>query len=347
MADIDGDEVVKIARQAVQVVQDNYERNGEDFILSLRMGFAFVKKELRRLSDVDMSVFDRLSTKVIDSLIKYTQGNVAYVYRSMSLWWSGNTISYNENIRNKNSNDILGAYGLLFELTNDIPMYRIREGTVGKNFGKHDMFAVPFSERRVLGNYRYSVSGYPCLYAGMSLYGCWEETRRLSFDNIFATQLRLKKTIESHNLLDLRLVRELTSQTALVNYIQTLPLIIACTIPVPKKYDTKDYPFKLEYAFPQFLMNAITQKPHYIQGKEIYGIIYTSTQCQGGIQKVKSPECDNIAIPVPSQREETNFMHQFEIKPPVHIAYGGLSTSVPVNLKTLENLLQQINYESL
>lgn len=346
MAEISEEKIIKLAQQTISKIENRYKHNGENFIRSLTYGYDWLEDELSNTRGIDMSIFQKLREKVISSLEKYSQGNIDYVFRSMSLWWSSSGTKGKDSDKRNSRQDIINKYGIIFRISRNIVMYRMRKGSLEDNYGKSDMFVVPFAKRRILSNYRFSVSGYPCLYTGLSLYGCWEELRRPSFDNIYATQLRCVGET-SINLLDLRLVRKLSNQTDISSYIQILPLIIACSIPVPKEYDSNKFPFKLEYAFPQFLMNAITQKTRYVGNAKISGIIYTSTQCKGGIHKVESPKCDNIAILVPSEQKEMSFAQKFEIKAPVHINYAQPSSSINNNFSTLETLLNNLQYEKI
>ena len=345
-------QIIEIAKRALKTIQQEYyTRSGNDFVKSLKVGYREARNSIQKSINEDLSndilaVFDKLCNKVTNSLVEYSKGNIAFVFRSMTLWWSGSKEG-NGAKREQGSPrlDLISNNGIVFSLDSTATLFRMRKGTIQDNYGTNDMFAVPFKERRRLGNYRYSVSGYPCLYAGLSLYICWEELRRPTFDQVYATSLKLKDG-NTLNLFDLRLIQTLKSKKEINNYICMLPLILACSVAVPQQYDKNEYPFKLEYAFPQFLMNALTQKERYINGVKMDGIIYTSTRCKGGINKIVSPLCDNIAIPIPSEEEEHSFARKFDIKPPVHIGYS--KTTLPLNsLQKLEQMLQNIPYESL
>ena len=47
------------------------------------------------------------------------------------------------------------------KVTNEF--YRIRVGNKG-NYSRKDLFHIPMSKRELIRSYRYSISGYPCLY---------------------------------------------------------------------------------------------------------------------------------------------------------------------------------------
>jgi hypothetical protein len=64
-------------------------------------------------------------------------------------------------------------------------LYRMRvESQPGASFTKGDLFHIPFQLRHKVTRQRYSIPGLPCLYLGGSLYICWEELRRPSFESI-------------------------------------------------------------------------------------------------------------------------------------------------------------------
>ena len=63
-----------------------------------------------------------------------------------------------------------------FELTHEQNWYRARKtDNRGSGLKAKKMFHIPFEKRTDVVNYRFSISGYPCLYIGNSLLTCWEE----------------------------------------------------------------------------------------------------------------------------------------------------------------------------
>ena len=59
-------------------------------------------------------------------------------------------------------------------------LYRMRVGKNGyEEFtSNEEMSHIPFQFNHKVGNERYSMSGFPSLYLGSSVYVCWEEMRR-------------------------------------------------------------------------------------------------------------------------------------------------------------------------
>ncbi len=56
---------------------------------------------------------------------------------------------------------------------------RVKKG----NFAlpRKEMFHIPFELRGMVAIQRYSIPGFPCLYLGSTLYGCWEELRKTRY----------------------------------------------------------------------------------------------------------------------------------------------------------------------
>jgi hypothetical protein len=74
----------------------------------------------------------------------------------------------------------------------DVPvMYRMRV-TGQQQIFSEDIFHIPFQERHKATMKRYSVPGVPMLYIGGSVYICWEEMGRPSFDQIQISAFHVK-----------------------------------------------------------------------------------------------------------------------------------------------------------
>lgn len=44
------------------------------------------------------------------------------------------------------------------------------------------MYHIPFDKRYLIGNERYSLTGFPTFYLSSSIYSCWEECNRCNLD---------------------------------------------------------------------------------------------------------------------------------------------------------------------
>lgn len=72
--------------------------------------------------------------------------------------------------------------------------YRGRIGSFQHPFGYSEMSHIPFSQRNLMSNARYSINGVPCLYVSNSTYCVWEELKRPSFDSIWISKVALNDT---------------------------------------------------------------------------------------------------------------------------------------------------------
>lgn len=151
------------------------------------------------------------------------------------------------------------------------------------NIEYKEMFHIPITKRRIVKTQRYSTPGFPCLYLGNSIYGCWEEMGRPMMSNCWVSRL---SNNEEFQLLDLRVPDEVTFKSKFVDYIQLFPLLIASMIPVK---DSEDI-YKPEYIVPQLLIEWIIK-----EGKD--GIYYTSAHKNMEFE-FPPKKSDNIAMPV-------------------------------------------------
>lgn len=157
-------------------------------------------------------------------------------------------------------------------------LYRLREMKSTPKKRILDFFHVPFTERYLMGTYRYSIPGYPSLYTSSTVYGAWEEMDRKDITKCGYMVFELKKDIQ---LLDLRWRfkdPELINDVAkLKNYILHLPIIIACSMQVRHSREK----FVPEYIFPQqifkWLMDQL-QKHKTDFGTSTLGVAYTSNK---------------------------------------------------------------------
>lgn len=169
-----------------------------------------------------------------------------------------------------------GSIQLMKDILNDesFRIYQVEEGSnwyrsrlvCGKErvYKANQMFHVPFEMVRKIGNARYSISGYPCLYLSNTVWGCWEELGEPALEDFCTSLLKPKRKIE---LLDLRLP-SISEKADLAKILYTLPLVIACSIEVQYTED----PFKPEYVIPQIVMLALVENPRFM------GCIFTSSK---------------------------------------------------------------------
>ena len=147
----------------------------------------------------------------------------------------------------------------------------------------NEMFHVPFELVRKIGNNRFSISGYPCLYLSNTIWACWEEMKEPAMEDFCTSLVKPTKDIE---LLDLRFPNTEYKQTV-ESVLYSLPLIIACSVEV----EYPDDPYKPEYVIPQIVMLALVNHEKY------QGCSFTSTKKIDNFDWPDDLLC-NIAMPV-------------------------------------------------
>lgn len=253
-------------------------RTESDFYTHLNSLFKSYRQYLEGIDDSLYEAFlpsnkNKLDIlKTVDSKVK----KICEIYRTYS---NGNVLSAETKMKNLiYQKDHRYKMFLLDGKENWYRARRLNEND--RQFSEKEMFHVPFNKRHLVENYRYSLSGYPCLYLGKTTLTCWEELQKPSLHDFCVSQFSL---IENVKVLDLTLPDKSPIAEPLFGgkseeekkedrYLQliTWPLILACSVPtfIPNA------PFKPEYVIPQLLMRVIVK----MGSSDLYGIAYTSTR---------------------------------------------------------------------
>ena len=190
-----------------------------------------------------------------------------------------------------------------------------------------DMFHIPNNKRGIVKTERFSAPGYPCLYLGNTVYDCWEEMGRPSFEELFFSGFRV---VNDFMLYDLRKPNKVAFEKEnLPKTLRRLVYIIACQFKVLHK----EQPFKPEYIIPQLILELIISSNREKNKKECgpnelsWGIAYTSTHQSKDFQ-YQEDFLENVAIPVVDSGFKTvhcNFLASlFEISDPICYRYEEL-----------------------
>lgn len=176
---------------------------------------------------------------------------------------------------------------IFVEIPSNSIFYRMRVCDLRREITRKELFHIPFEKIRQIKTQRYSSPGYPCLYLGVSLYGCWEEMQRPDTES---TLFSVFKTRKSFKVVDMRIP---TLQEYLGNaefYLKFFPLIIASTIPVINGDDI----YKPEYLLPQMILEWVIEKRKEINA---IGVYYTSAFKNNEFYDLDH-EWDNVVLPV-------------------------------------------------
>lgn len=178
------------------------------------------------------------------------------------------------------------------------------------------MFHVPFELVRKIGNNRFSISGYPCLYLSNTIWACWEEMKEPAMEDFCTSLVMPTRDIE---LLDLRFPNTQYDQV-FEDVLYTLPLIIACSVEV----EYPDDPFKPEYVMPQIVMLALVNHDRF------EGCSFTSTKKIDNFDWPDDLLC-NIAMPVKCVNESgicPKLLDSFLISDSINYKYEVLKCNV-------------------
>ena len=172
--------------------------------------------------------------------------------------------------------------------------YKIRpQEDVVRLYKAREMFHIPFEMRYKVENQRFSINGYPCLYLGRSVWGCWEEMQETDFRFACVSRFEVQTKLNLLNVCLPNKDKTITDPKDISCLLRTWPLIISCSI----KVNMPNESFKPEYIISQLLMLAIKKS------EEFLGRAYTSTQRNDFFDWDDDLLC-NIAIPVMEIREK-------------------------------------------
>lgn len=156
--------------------------------------------------------------------------------------------------------------------------FRIRSTGSNSLYKRDEMFHIPFEKRHLVSNQRFSLTGYPCLYIGSSIYGSWEEVNRPNIDTCNIVSIKNSQLIK---MIDLRLPH--FEEEKVVEYDSSVLYrsIVAWLCSFRAK--EKGASFIVEYVIPQMLTAALVKSiPEHTQCAIMdclypSGIIYTSS----------------------------------------------------------------------
>jgi hypothetical protein len=205
---------------------------------------------------------------------------------------------------------------------------------------KLDMFHIPFNKRYLISNQRYSLTGQPLFYLGLSVYDIINELGGDSCDEYKVSTIEFKNSfdvIDFRNKIDFFLKRKMTD-SLIPEYSEEITLdkfkkwffefilIECCSFERKKEHST--YYFYEEYVLPQMVAQYLKET-----GKN--GLVYSSTKkCleQDTLRKVVNFSYkDNIAIFTHFDREhiyDDKLFHEVKISTP--IAYSKIDESLTI-----------------
>lgn len=253
-----------------------------------------LSKFLAKVELLDDHPLDIPDVYIDTTFIKSVQNKfIKGLLKTIDLYYDGQPAKAYQNL-----NETLNS-----ELKNFKEVLKIREYSLGESFyrmrlkkenfplSRVEMFHIPFQFRSRVDSQRYSIPGYPCLYLGRTLYGCWEELKRPDINSFQAVRLVNTKTIKYLDLTRPIYTDNLRTRD-IYHYFMTWPLIACCSIKV------SDYnsPFKSEYIIPQLLLQWIREN------EELDGIKFNSTHIDFHNSNSQG-DFSNLVLPVKESNE--------------------------------------------
>ena len=194
--------------------------------------------------------------------------------------------------------------GMFSHLTNDTLgagecLYRFRRKDGNYPLTQKELFHIPFHSRIKVDTQRYSIPGFPSLYAANSTYVAWEELQRLPMEELQAAMLKTMKPISFFDLTtDIYLNHsvDLTPMdpSEVWKHLVVWPLIASCSI----KVRDRESPFKPEYIIPQLMLQIIRSENKWD------GIKFSSTHIDRNVMKMAKGEFYNYVLPVKKNDDE-------------------------------------------
>lgn len=259
----------------------------------------YVKEQVSKRQDIT----DALTSNLLCTMSHYLAGRVPLAYGAMrSAFDSVKDIL----IRKSESRATRGAeFGFRARVVNrgNPPLT-----------SKADMFHIPFEKRHLVNDQRYSIRGFPSVYLGRSIYGCYLEMGSPPLDSFFVSlfyflpnkddapksqRIRLIDLTDAESKEDIFLMlssvekdelSHVNTLNRIVDNILLWPLVMSCS--VIRSYQESPH-FRAEYIIPQMLYQLCSEKD------EFSGIEYDSAKnLAGGNKKKLRSVMQNYALPI-------------------------------------------------
>ncbi len=217
---------------------------------------------------------------------------VTGLLQTLDLYFNGRPAAAYERLKRTMISDLKNFSEILKlrKYTENEACFRLRVSKENFPLTTKEMFHIPFELRGRVSTQRYSIPGFPCLYLGRTIYGCWEEMKRPNIDEFQAVKLVNVKPIRYLDLTRPVYSADLREQE-LYHYFMTWPLIASCSV----KVSDYSHTFKPEYIIPQLLLQLIRDT------ENIDGIKYNSTHIDFHSSKSEG-DFSNLVLPVKENR---------------------------------------------
>ena len=195
--------------------------------------------------------------------------------------------------------------------------YRLRKMNPDIRIQKNEIKHCPFESVHKLGNFRFSLSGFPCLYLGSSIDVCKKEIGFNPNSSYCHGTFEIKsgKNIRLLNICPFDNKGKIRDE---LGFLLLYPLYLSC---LTKKQCTGDAHFYEEYIIPQLLLLYVrmqNEKDKNNPEKQINGIRYLSTYYEKGQDVL---DMMNYVFPVTQIKDsgyDDELLDNFDIKVVLH-----------------------------
>lgn len=250
----------------------------------------------RKIDLLDLSELPHIFSPATEKLL--IENLINGIKRSIDLYLDGNP--YEAYLELKESFDM----SMFSHLTDGVlspnnNLYRLRKENGAYSLTQKELFHIPFHHRNKVATQRYSIPGFPSLYAANSTYVAWEELGRPTPDQVQACRLLNLTPITYFDLVtDIYMVDagslSLRNPEDLWRHLIVWPLIAACSVKVLNRESS----FKPEYIVPQLVLQIVRNE------KRWDGIRFSSTHVDLNSMKGAKGSFYNFVLPV---KENKNF----------------------------------------
>lgn len=291
----------------------------------------------RSNADIVRETVLNLSRGIHSTLREYANGSPSKAYRHLSMALEPVGVAV-----------LTGLNRLSTCSIGDETLYRLREADYAVT-NPQGLFHLPFELRHLVKSNRFSIAGYPTLYASTSALLALKELHLDEWpQNLFASRLRVfADPIKPVRLLDLRnRIEEFRSRYArprdsysgeLMQFLVTWPLIMATSVPVghqasrDEKGCLRPIGFHAEYVLPQLVLEWVFNSRNNNTPFKVSGIAYSSSRVS--LREESYVNTFNIAVPAEAPA----------LKGYCTVRTRQFGVSIPVSIAQLQNETQSEN----
>ena len=239
--------------------------------------YDFIKKKTLKIENIVKNEIDKNEL----SRFQKDKEKLYEVYRNVL---KGNLQTASTKLRN-----LLYAEDFLtrmrFELS-PTDLFRCRKNIDKNRPFDEEMFHIPFNMRHIIGNYRYSISGFPCLYLGDSIDCCLAELDLIDCSDVVMAKYELMETVQYYDFS----MNEKFFEYETNIFLKIVLLELFCGVQINHDNIFDNAKFFSFYVIPQLVTACIASK-----SDNVRCICYASTKKEDGVNYVFIPKIQKLS----------------------------------------------------